>query len=47
MMVAGGLLVVLTLITGQAPILFAGLLAAIILPLLLGVLYSWRLARKG
>ena len=47
MMVAGGLLVVLTLITDQAPILFAGLLAAIILPLLLGVLYSWRLARKG
>ena len=47
MMVAGGLLVVLTLITGQAPILFAGLLAAIILPLLLGVLYSWRMARRG
>ena len=47
MMIAGGLLVVLTLITGSAPIIFAGILAAVILPLLLGVLYSWRMARKG
>lgn len=47
MMISGGLLVVLTLITGSAPVIFAGVLAAVILPLLLGVLYSWRMARKG
>ena len=47
MMISGGLLVVLTLITGCAPVIFAGVLAAVILPLLLGVLYSWRMARKG
>lgn len=47
MMISGGLLVVLTLITGSAPVIFAGVLAAVILPPLLGVLYSWRMARKG
>jgi uncharacterized membrane protein len=47
MMISGGLLVVLTLITGSAPVIFAGVLAAVILPLLLGVLSSWRMARKG
>ena len=45
MMIAGGLLVILTLITGSAPVIFAGVLAAVILPLLLGVFYSWRMAR--
>ena len=47
MMIAGGLLIVLTLITGEAPILFAGVLAAVIVPLLLGLLYSVRMARRG
>ena len=46
MMISGALLVMLTLLTGEAPILFAGVLVAVILPLLLGVLYSWRMARK-
>jgi uncharacterized membrane protein len=47
MVVAGGLLVILTLLTGEGPILIAGALIAAILPLLLGVIHSWRLARRG
>jgi uncharacterized membrane protein len=47
MMIAGGLLIVLTLVTGEAPVLFTGVLAAVIVPLLLGLLYSRRMARPG
>lgn len=46
MMVAGGLLVLLTLLTGEAPILLIGALVAAIAPLLLGVVYSYRLAGR-
>ena len=46
MMVAGALLVLLTLATGENPILFAGALAAVILPLLSGVFYSYWKARQ-
>ncbi len=43
MMVAGGLLVVLTLLAGEGPLLIAGVLVAALLPMLLGVIYSqWR-----
>ena len=46
MMAAGALLVLLTLATGENPILFAGALAAVILPLLSGVFYSYWKARQ-
>lgn len=46
MMVAGGLLIVLTLVTGEAPLLIIGTLVAILVPMLLGVIYSLRLARQ-
>lgn len=46
MMIGGGLLIVLTLVTGEAAILFGGALAAAILPLLLGMLYSVSMARR-
>jgi uncharacterized membrane protein len=46
MMAAGGLLVLLTLATGENPILIIGALAAVILPLLLGVIYSYWKARQ-
>jgi uncharacterized membrane protein len=46
MMAAGGLLVLLTLMTGKNPILIIGALAAVILPLLLGVIYSYWKARQ-
>ena len=46
MMAAGGLLVLLTLTTGENPILIIGALAAVILPLLLGVIYSYWKARQ-
>jgi uncharacterized membrane protein len=46
MMAAGGLLVLLTLTTGENPILIIGALAAVILPLLLGVIYSYWRARQ-
>lgn len=43
MMVAGGLLVVLTLVAGEGPLLIGGVLVAALLPMLLGVVYSlWR-----
>jgi len=47
MMVAGGLLVILTLVAGEAPILIGAVLIAVLLPLVLGVAYSWRLARRA
>ena len=47
MMISGGLLVILTLLTGDAPILIIGALLAVPLPLLLGVIYSFRKARRG
>ena len=47
MMISGGLLVILTLLTGDAPILIIGALLAVPLPLLLGVIYSFRKARQG
>lgn len=47
MMVAGGLLVILTLLTGAGPILIVAALIAMIMPLVLGVAYSYRLARHG
>jgi uncharacterized membrane protein len=46
MMMAGGLLVILTLLVGQAPVLILGVLAAVVVPLMLGVIYSFRLARR-
>lgn len=46
MMVAGALLVLLTLATGENPILLIGALAAVILPLLSGVFYSYWKARQ-
>lgn len=46
-MLAGSLLLLLSLVTGNSLILFAGVLAAAILPLLLGVIYSQRLASRG
>jgi uncharacterized membrane protein len=46
MMAAGGLLVILTLTAGQAPVLILGVLAAVVVPLVLGVIYSLRLARQ-
>ncbi len=46
MMIAGGLLIVLTLVTGEAPVLIFGTLVAIIVPMLLGVAYSLWLARQ-
>jgi uncharacterized membrane protein len=43
MMAAGGLLVLLTLVTGENPVLIIGALAAVLLPMLLGVIYSnWK-----
>ncbi|QDZ10002.1 SdpI family protein [Devosia ginsengisoli] len=47
MMISGALLVILTLFTGAAPILIIGSLVAVLLPLLLGVLHSYRMARRG
>lgn len=47
LMVAGGLLVALTLVTGETAVLIGAAIAALILPLLLGVIYSMRLAGKG
>lgn len=46
MMAAGGLLVLLTLATGEKPILLIGILAAVILPLVFGVVYSYWKARQ-
>ncbi|HEV7345600.1 MAG TPA: SdpI family protein [Devosia sp.] len=47
MMIAGGLLIVLALFTGDGPVLMAGIAFAVFLPLLAGVIYSLRLARRG
>ena len=46
MMAAGGLLVLLTLATGENAVLLVGALAAVLLPLLLGVVYSYWKARR-
>ncbi|MGB3338484.1 MAG: SdpI family protein [Devosia sp.] len=47
MMAAGGLLLILTLLTGEGMALIVGALVAAILPLLLGVAYSWWLTARG
>lgn len=47
LMISGGLLVILTLLTGDAAILIISAMLAIALPLLLGVFYSYRKARRG
>lgn len=47
MMIAGGLLIILTLVTGEGVVLLPGALAAIVLPILLGVAYSIRLAKRS
>lgn len=47
MMVAGGLLILLTLLTAEPVVLFTGILVAVIVPLAMGVIYSMRFAQKG
>lgn len=46
MMATGGLLVILTLLTGEGLILILGAITAIVLPVVLGVAYSLRLAQR-
>jgi uncharacterized membrane protein len=46
MMIAGAALLVLTLITGEPLVLLGGALVAIVVPAVLGVFYSLRIARR-
>jgi uncharacterized membrane protein len=47
MMASGALLLLLTLVTGESAILILGAIVAAVTPLVLGVIYSIRLQRKG
>jgi uncharacterized membrane protein len=46
MMIAGAVLIILTLLTGETAILIIGALIALVTPMLLGIVYSLWLARR-
>ena len=45
--VAGLLLMLLAIVTGAAPVLFAGMLAALVLPMVAGSAVGWRVSRQA